>query len=290
MKVSGFTFIRNATIYDYPITEAIQSILPICDEVVVAVGKSNDDTLQLIQNLPSTKIRIIETEWDDSLREGGRVLALETDKAYRAIAPDSDWAIYIQGDEILHEKSLEAITDAMNEFKDDPKVEGLLFNYTHFYGSYDYVGDSYRWYRREIRAVKNRQDVFSYKDAQGFRKLPNEKLSVKHIDAWMYHYGWVKDPRKMQLKQEDFHRFWKDDQWIKDNIALAEEFDYSEVDSLKPFTGTHPTVMLNRIAQKNWKFTHDLKKNNYTVKEKVKRLVEKISGYRIGEYKNYRII
>ena len=40
MKVTGFTFIRNAVINDYPIAEAINSILPLCDEVVVALGNS----------------------------------------------------------------------------------------------------------------------------------------------------------------------------------------------------------------------------------------------------------
>src|SRR5687768_16681264 len=104
MKVSGFTFVRNAIKYDYPIVEAIRSILPLCNEIVVAVGKSEDDTLHLIQSIGSDKIKIIQTVWDDSLREGGRVLALETDKAFKAISPDSDWAFYIQGDEVLHEK------------------------------------------------------------------------------------------------------------------------------------------------------------------------------------------
>ena len=104
MKVSGFTFIRNAILYDYPIVEAIRSILPLCDEVVVAVGKSGDKTLELIQSIGDPKIRIIESVWDDSLREGGRVLAVETDKAFAAIVPDSDWAFYIQGDEVIHEK------------------------------------------------------------------------------------------------------------------------------------------------------------------------------------------
>ena len=61
MKVAGFTFIKNALIYDYPIVEAIQSILPLCDEVVVAVGKSEDKTLELIQSIHPSKIRIIET-------------------------------------------------------------------------------------------------------------------------------------------------------------------------------------------------------------------------------------
>ncbi len=290
MKVSGFTFIRNALIYDYPIIEAIESILPLCDEVVVAVGKSKDNTLQLIQSIPSSKIKIIETEWDESLREGGRVLAVETDKAFNAIANDSDWAFYIQGDEVMHEKYIEPVRKALEMYKDDQQVEGLLFDYIHFYGSYDYVGESYRWYRREIRIVRHRKDIFSYKDAQGFRKRPNQKLRVKSIPASIYHYGWVKDPRKMQKKQEDFNKLWNDDQWIERNVAKAEEFDYSSIDSLILFKDTHPEVMKKRIAGKNWKFDFDLSKNQYTLKEKLKRFVYRLTGLRIGEYQNFKII
>ena len=140
MKVTGFTFIRNAVIYDYPVVEAIRSILPICDEFVVAVGNSDDATLQLISRIDPSKIRIIKTVWDDSLREGGRVLALETDKAYQAIPAASDWAFYIQGDEVVHEKYLETIKNSMLQWKDHPEVDGLLFDYLHFFGSYDYGG------------------------------------------------------------------------------------------------------------------------------------------------------
>ena len=68
MKVTGFSFIRNGVKFDFPIVEAIKSILPICDEFVVAVGKSEDDTLGLIQSIGSPKIKIIETVWDESLR------------------------------------------------------------------------------------------------------------------------------------------------------------------------------------------------------------------------------
>ncbi len=119
MKVSGFTFVKNAIKYDYPIVEAIKSILPICDEVVVAVGESDDKTLELIQGIDKEKIKIIETKWDESLREGGRVLAVETDKAYKEISEDSDWAFYIQGDEVVHEKYLDTIYDSMKKYKDD---------------------------------------------------------------------------------------------------------------------------------------------------------------------------
>ena len=91
MFVSGFTIVRNAIRFDYPIVEAIKSILPLCDEVVVAVGKSEDETLQLIKSINDSKIKIIETIWDDSLREGGKVLAAETNKAYDTISEKADW-------------------------------------------------------------------------------------------------------------------------------------------------------------------------------------------------------
>jgi len=126
MKVSGFTFIRNGIDYDYPIVEAIQSILPLCDEVVVAVGKSDDDTLSLIQSIDSDRIRIIETTWDDTLREGGRVLAMETDKALAAVSSDTDWCLYIQGDEVLHEDGYPAIKKAMMDNLHRSQVDGLL--------------------------------------------------------------------------------------------------------------------------------------------------------------------
>ncbi len=286
MKVTGFSFIRNAIKYDYPIVEAIQSILPICDDFVVAVGKSDDDTLELIKKIDPSKIIIIETVWDDSLREGGKVLAVETNKAFQAIAEDSDWAFYIQGDEVMHEKFLPVVKSAMEKYLHNKRVDGLLFNYTHFYGSYDYVGASPRWYSNEIRVVRNNKSIYSFRDAQGFRKGDNEKLKVKAIDASIYHYGWVKPPESMQKKQEDFNKLWHNDQWIDKNIAKATEFDYSTVDLLTLFKGQHPEVMKKRIASQNWKFDHDISINRLSFKNKIKRGLKKYLGINIG-YKNY---
>lgn len=286
MKVAGFTMVRNAVKYDYPVVEAITSVLPLCDEFIVAVGNCEDETLALIEGIGSPKIKIIHTIWDDTLREGGRTFALETDKAFQAVAADADWAFYIQADEVIHEKYHDAVRQAMVKYKDNRSVEGLLFHYKHFYGSYDYVGESWNWYRREIRVVRNDKNIFSYRDAQGFRKKPNEKLRVKLIDAYIYHYGWVRDPRAMVRKQRAFTSYYHDDQWLEENLAKASEFDYSNIDSLELFTDTHPVVMKERIASKNWKFDFDVSKKNYSFKERVKRFF----GFRIGEYKNYKIV
>jgi len=290
MKVSGFTFIKNALIYDYPVVEAIQSILPVCDEVVVAVGKSDDNTLQLINSIDKSKIRIIETIWDESQRKGGRVLALETDKAYAAISPDSDWAFYIQGDEAVHEKYLDPIYEGLKKHKEDKRVDGLLFKYLHFYGSYDYVGDSSKWYSNEIRVIRNDKSFYSFRDAQGFRKGNEELLKVKSLDACIYHYGWVKEPAAMQRKQENFNKYWHEDEWLEKNVAKAEEFDYNtNLSRLTRFGGTHPKVMEKRIKAKNWKFDYDISFNRTTTKERMKSFLKNYIGIDTS-YKNYKII
>jgi len=289
MKIVAFSFIRNAIEYDYPIRESLESLLPIVDHIVVAVGNSKDKTRELVSKIHPTKIQIIDTVWNDAMREGGRVLALETDKAYQRVA-DADWAFYLQGDEVLHEADYPAIQAAAGRYAKDLNVDGLLFSYTHFYGSYDYIGASRRWYRKEIRMVRPQnfgKKIYSYKDAQGFRKGENQKLRVKEIDARIYHYGWVKPPAAQMKKQQTFNKFWHDDGWVEKNIGRAAEFDYANIDSLARFVGTHPQVMRERIAAKNWRFDFDIARSRSSWRERLSNFIEKTTGYRPGEYKNY---
>lgn len=288
MKLVGFTIVRNALKYDYPIVESIRSILPIVDEYVIAVGASEDGTRELIASIGSPKIRIVDTVWDDRLREGGRVLAVETNKAFDAIV-DADWCFYLQGDEVIHEQYHAEILAACNKYLGQPAVEGLLFKYEHFYGSYDYVGDSRTWYRNEIRIIRNDKRIRSYRDAQGFRK-DDRKLNVKPINAYVYHYGWVKDPRFQQAKQENFHKMWHDDEWVKSHVTEADAYDYSMIDSLKPFAGTHPLVMTERLKRMHWNFTWDAGKKKFSLKDGLLYRIEQLTGIRLFEYKNYKVI
>jgi hypothetical protein len=258
---------------------------------VVAVGNSEDDTLALIQGIPSDKIKIVETVWDDTKREGGATFALETDKALQAISKDVDWAFYIQGDECVHEADLPIVKAAMEANLADPKVEGLLFHYRHFYGSYQHVAVSRRWYRREIRVVKMHPDVHSYKDAQGFRK-DGKKMTVKLIPAYINHYGWVKPPEGLNNKVRNFTQFYHEDAWLAENVPADYQFDYGNAERLFRFEGTHPAVMADRVARSNWPFCFDPMEleTKMTLRRKFLQKIEDLTGYRLGEYKNYRIL
>jgi glycosyltransferase involved in cell wall biosynthesis len=285
MKISGFTFIRNGVELDYPFIESITSVLPAVDEMVIVVGDCSDGTKEKILALQDAKIRIINTVWDESLRKGGEILAQQTNIALDHIT--GDWGFYIQGDEVIHEKYLENVRSALQKWQNHPEVEGLLFHYHHFYGSYEYIGTSRKWYRREIRIVRNDPSIRSYKDAQGFRKN-GKKLQVKAVDAYIYHYGWVRDPKAQLKKNVSFNKYWHDDEWIAEHVD-ATSFDYDLLESLDRFEGTHPAVMKDRIVSKNWKFSYDPSKKRMSFKEKMSFWIEKLFGWRPGEYKNYTL-
>lgn len=289
MKVTGFSFLKNAVLYEYPVVESIKSILPICDEFVLAVGKCEDGTLELIQDMKEAKIKIIETEWDDSLKEGGRVLAEETNKAFKHISKDTDWAFYLQADEVIHEKYLPVIFEAMKTYKENRFVDGLLFKYLHFYGSFDYVGASSNWYNHEIRIIKNNPSIYSYKDAQGFRKGDDKKLNVAPIDAYVYHYGWVRKPDAMLRKQTNFGTLYRGNE-SRESLLVSGEFDYEgHVREIKQFEGEHPKVMQERIKNQNWSFDYNISMSKKSSKDILKQFLRKYLGWDVN-YRNYKVI
>lgn len=289
MQIIGFTIIKNGIKNDYPFVEAITSVLPLVDKMIVLAGDSDDDTDQSVRDIGSQKIELHKSVWDPSIREGGRILAVETDKAFDLVPTEADWAFYIQADEVIHEKFYESIYQAALKYKDDPRVEGLVFKYLHFYGTYDYVGDSRQWYNREVRLIRNDKNIRSYKDAQGFRRK-GKKLKVKPVNATVYHYGYVKSPHQMLQKQKNTVQYWSDQERWKVALDKAEVFDFSNFDSLEKFTGTHPNVMMPRIATHNWKVDLDIGKKKFSLKDRLLYWFEKRTGIRLFDFKNYRII
>ena len=290
MKISGFTIIKNAVINDYPVVEAIQSILPVVDEMIVLIGDCKDETEALINSIGDPKIKIHHSVWDPAVRNGGTILAIETDKAFKLVDPAADWAFYIQADEMVHEQYHAAILDACKLHKDDSRVQGLLFKYLHFYGTYKYVGDSRRWYDHEVRIIKNDKKITAYRDAQGFR-IGTTKLNVKRVDAYIYHYGWVKSPAQMMRKLKEVGRFWdKDAPEVSGPLNATDIFNFDDYDSLEVFAGTHPLVMKERVSNQNWKVNIDVGKKRLSPKDAILYNFEKWTGIRLFDFRNYRLL
>lgn len=285
--ISGFTFVRNAVKLDFPVVASIRSLLPACDEVVVAVGKGEDATLDLVRSIDDPRVRIIETEWD--LTRGRAVLADQTDLALRACR--HPWAIYSQADEVLADGAALRLRDVIHEIDLDPRVEGLLVQYLHFYGGFDRVATHRRMYRREVRAVRTDPEVgvHSFRDAQGFRVGPSgRKIRARLTDAVMLHYGWARAPGALPSKQEEHSVIF---QWSDKTRREREGRDLLPwLPGLAPFEGAHPALVREWIAARAAQTTDGIAPYRWRwrfVRYWASMLVERATGWRPFEFRNY---
>jgi glycosyltransferase involved in cell wall biosynthesis len=314
VKISGFSFVKNGVKLYYPIVEAIKSILPICDEFVVAVGKGDedDDTKARIAAINNPKIKIIDTEWDLKKYPRGMENAHQTDIAKEHCT--GDWLFYLQADEVIHEKYLPIIENRCKELAANKDVEGLLFKYKHFWGDYNHYHGGHGWYPHEIRIVRNDKDIHSWESAQSFRRIENfdgisyrqqedtYKLNVALVDAYVYHYGWVRPPHLMVNKKKALDTIHKGSKRVQEMYQnVADVFDYGPLDRLKIFEETHPEVMTEMISNMDWQDKLQLtgKPNplreahkHERIKYRLISLMEKwlYGGKQIGGFKNYKMV
>lgn len=288
--ISGFTVIRNARLMGYPILESLQSLLPVVDELVVGLGQSDDDTRAMLESLHSPKIRIFDAFWDTTKTKGGLILSEKTNEALAACR--HDWCFYLQADEVLHESDLVHIRESVANAAKHSEIEGLLFDYVHFYGSYSTVATSRSWYRKEVRIVRKSSGIQSHNDAQGFR-VPREgrlhKPKVLPANARIFHYGWVKPPKMMGQKSLLLNRWWHGNK--RDHEF--QNFEYARQYGLRPYTGTHPQVMKPLVASQNWNFDPHYGVLEWSAKDWnlfASDVLERVTGYRIGEYKPYQLM
>ena len=298
MKISGFSYVRNGFDYGVPFIEAIQSILPICDEFIAVVGDSSDGTREAIAQLAPDKIKIIDTVWDMSLAKGGKVFAIQTNTGIKQLT--GNWAFHIQADEVIHEKDLPTILHAIQDNDANRQVDGFILPFLHFWGDYQHIRNSRRIHKHEVRIFRNEPGVFSYRDSQGFRKYlsemgyanqtdPGSKLVVKKIDAPIFHYNGIRPPSLFRKKAQQMGEFYKSKEESQKELE-AVNYSWDNVDRVIPFTDSHPAVMQSKINGQDWKYTFDPAKAKWKLKDRLIQPIEDLLGFKIGEYKNYRLI
>jgi glycosyltransferase involved in cell wall biosynthesis len=290
VRISGFTFIRNGSALGYPFVSSIRSLLPLCDEIIVNVPRSTDDTLAVVRAIGDPKIKIIETEWDETLRKNGLILSHHTNLALEQCT--GDWCVYIQGDEVLHEDSVAAMRAAMERELDNLNVQGLLVDYTHLYGSYRTQTCGFGYYYKEVRMVRRDPHIRSLGDAQGFRTVANVKLRVKDSGGHYFHYGHARHPELARKRLKEFFRLYHDDDTAVER-ASARLPEFYEDEKVKPFQGTHPAVMREIAAAADWEYHSRSPLIRFRKKafwEDIAYLVKQCTGITLGVHKNYRII
>ena len=260
MKLSGFTFCRDAVRFDYPLEESIRSLLPLVDEYVVVVGRCDDGTLELVRSIGDPKLKIIESVWDESLRKDGLVYAQQTNLALSHCS--GDWAFYLQADEVVHEEDLPHVRAALVRYHDDRRILALMFRYVHFRG--DYWSTDPWMYRKEIRLVRRNGRVRSHGDATGFaadttgfsRNIRSEPSLWAWSGARIFHYGYVKHPKTLMQKIVHQAGVYDPDvavglRKLRHQVSpTVAEYPLDErYGILKEYRRSHPAVMRDRIAR-----------------------------------------
>lgn len=288
MKVSGFTFLRNGTILGYPYIESLKSLLAVCDEVVVAVGNSDDDTLERVKEIGDPKLRVIETTWNEVMQDRGYTYAQQ--KMIAQFNCTGDWAFYLEGDEVIHEKDYETIRSAMEKYLDDKEVEALVFDYYHFYGSPSTYAYSPRWYRRAPRIIRN--TIRSWAPDGLFWLVMQENKKGRYPNAafagcHLYHYGHIRSVEKMNEKQKRVERYWG---------KTPKKFEgYGDIDpeSIRQFQASHPSILsswLTSEAEQKLVLNPDYKPSKRDKKHRLIAKIENALGGKDFTKKHYKLI
>ncbi|MCC7440285.1 MAG: glycosyltransferase [Bdellovibrionales bacterium] len=302
-RVSGFTLVRNGVQFDYPFEESLRSLLPLVDELVINVDPGDDTTLDRIRSFATEagnspdgapRVKWFESKWplhDPEKKKGGRILAEQTNLALDRCT--GEWCIYLQADEVFHERDRALIREALRESHGRPAIEGLLFEYVHLYGSFDVVQNSRSAYRREVRCIRRSSGARSVGDAQSFRKADGTKLRVAACGARVFHYGWVRTPEAMKSKTTFMDTLYHGDY---ENGATephtGDNYRYKRFWGLEPYAGDHPAIMADRIRSRGWKWDLRGSPLAWVPSDLVKRaldLVERATGWRPFEYRSYRL-
>lgn len=243
-KIYGFTLLRNGIKYDYSFMECLTVLSLLVDKIYIALGDCDDGTKEALQSFDN--LVIIDTIWDPKIMgDGGQILSQQTNIALEALRrdhghEDDAWAMYLQCDELIHEREIEEIKSDI-ELAQKDKYDSIRFRYFHFWKNHYNIAISKRWYPQEVRCIKLKSDIRSFGDAQGFSNITNPLESDCHI----YHYGHVRDAEKLAQKQELLTRMIRPAEQFKKYFS-REKRAFANTEYI-PLIEKHPSVMKSRI-------------------------------------------
>jgi len=271
----------------YPFVASIRSILPLVDEFIVALGPCEDQTEEMLQSIGDPKVKVIRTQWNERIRSDYSVkgFVYGQQKSIALFNCTGDWAFYLEADEVVHENDLPKIQSAMEQYLNDSRVEALAFDYVHFYGNANTYAWSPRWYRSEVRILRNTIPGWGPKGLF-FVVLDTHKKGryprAAHTGATIYHYGWLKTEAQLALKKQSNSKHW---------AAKNENINYAAIDPqvLRPFKGTHSKIVQDWLPRADGLFQAD-PNHRLTSRERKHRLMmvfERLFGWEYSK-KHYK--
>jgi hypothetical protein len=224
-SLSGYTLVRNVVKLNYPLEASILTYYPLCNEVVISYDPTTEDgTEKYIQDLARRypKIKPIPSPWNMDNHKDGTEITIQSNVALEACT--SDWLLYVQADEAIHEGDQEAIRAAIR----NPDINGVLFDRRSFMGTLDREIPEY-FARNLLRLIRN-GDGCVVVDGMTCGFFQGVNPSIHRQSYRMYNYSRMGSREEILLRsrcRDTFHH--------STNEAIEENQKLEFKQSVRPF-------------------------------------------------------
>ena len=205
--ISGCTIVRNTAKLNYPLEASIETYLPVCDEIVVAYDPhSEDDTENVVKDLAQKwpKIRLLASPWNTNNHVDGTEITIQSNLAVQACK--SDWILYVQADEAIHENDYAAI----HQIVSTEDAVGALFDRRSFLFSLDReIGD---YFAPNLLRLFRRNEGFIVGDGMTAGLVQTHSGKVISCGLKMFNYSRMGSREEILTRARYRDRFHLDDE------------------------------------------------------------------------------
>jgi glycosyltransferase involved in cell wall biosynthesis len=252
--LSGYTYLKNGVLFDYPFRESIRSVVSLCDQFVICYATDSEDNthqelLKLAEIYPQIELHPSEV-WRKNRGHEGEVIRLAAEEAMAYCR--GEWLWHVQADEIYHEKDLDTLKSLLNAPVSE-RIDAYRFKILHFYGDFETCiqesAQEIGWYQRCIRLTRKGK-AQHIKDAWTQILNPANPGQIKDVDIRIFHYGHVREAEAMRHKLAYMEKLYAP---LPDDFEVCPEgeFVYDRIphNYLQKFSGSHPQTMRLRLAR-----------------------------------------
>jgi glycosyltransferase involved in cell wall biosynthesis len=238
--LSGYVCIRNAIFFDYCIREAVMSLLPVCDEVIISDGQSDDGTFEILKELAKmdSRVRIITYPWDNPVRDiGFWTRWMNTARGHLRYATQLE----VDADEIIDPAGYDQIRALVGTGK------SALFQRLNFWKDSKHLAPENVACGTQVARL-GPTSAWMCSDEPFPAVNPNIRTDAEPFPTLrIFHYGFIRDPkafvRKSVAVQNMF--FGSCDSRITEMDAQGKDWrdrDYFEGLKLREYNDYHPEV------------------------------------------------
>lgn len=250
--LAGILFIRNADALDYCWRQAAESLLAVCNELVISDCESTDGSRQAMDELAKrdNRVKIVDYKWPEGGAKGHFCSAWRNAARLHA---NSEWIMWLDADEVIHEDGYAELRDRVD------RRQTLICPRFNFWKDAQHLiphgcGLGHQVIRVGPQCEWTADDG---PDPQGRDRWLIE--NAQHCGVKILHYGFLRKREAFFNKAREMSRIYMGNE---DERLMAAEKDggnwmmhprMSEwKDRLITFNGSHPKIIHQWLTERGW--------------------------------------